>query len=196
MKNQQLFGFTQHHFFFQKNGAGFTLVSALVYVALLAVILTVLTSFLVRIIGFNTQGKLAGEVLDSANHALSVVAQEVQHAQDIYDPTSIFDTHPGQLSLVTAWNSPNDEAATYVDFYIDDDRLYIKREGQTAELLTAAGVRVTNFQIEAAGTTANPTPADARAVRITLTIEPVAADPTLAQRDAVTVTSAATLRAY
>ena len=149
-----------------------------------------------RIIGFNTQGKLAGEVLDSANHALSVVTQEVQHAEDLYHPTSIFDTHPGQLSLATAWNSPSDEAITYVDFYIDDDRLYIKREGQAAELLTAAGVKVTNFQVEVTGTTANPNPEDARAVRITLTIQPAVSDSALAQRDAVTVTSAATVRAY
>lgn len=175
---------------------GFTLTGTMVYIALLAILASILISFLVRVVEFNSQGKTAGEVLDSASHSLTALIQEVQHAHALYAPTSTFDTHPGQLSLVTTRNLPTDESETYVDVYIDDERLYIKREGEAAELFSSERIRITNFTIEAISASGTPDPDTARAVRLTLEVEPDIGDAEVARRNAVSLSSIATVRSY
>lgn len=124
---------------------GLTLLTTLVYAALLAVIATLLARVAVSFIRANTLARLNGEVADSAQRALAQITQEIQQADRVYPPTSVFNTHPGQLSLVTTQNLPADEDITYLDFYIDDEHLYLKREGAAAALLTSQQVKVSHL---------------------------------------------------
>ncbi|MEK7557028.1 MAG: hypothetical protein AAB538_03565 [Patescibacteria group bacterium] len=170
---------------------GLTLVSALVYVALLALVAVLLTRFASGIIRTNTQSQLAGEVIDNAQRALAIITAEIQQADGVYTPTSVLATHPGQLSLASENNLPADENITYIDFYVDDEHLYLKREGGAAALLTSARVKVNNLQF----THLNPT-SEHQAVRIAAMFAADVPGTDLQTQTAITLTSTVSLRAY
>ena len=80
---------------------------------------------------------------------MSSIIYEIENADDIYVPTSIFNSHPGQLSLKTTQKLPEEEQETYVDFYLDENnRIYFKREGQEPFLLTSENLFVTDLQFQ------------------------------------------------
>lgn len=170
---------------------GLTLVSALVYIALLALVAAMLARITAGLIRTNTQGQLSGEVIDNAQHALAIITQEIQQADSVYAPTSVLNTHPGQLSLATTHDLPTDENITYLDFYLDDEHLYLKREGADAELVTSERVKVSNLQF----THLNPT-GEHSAVRVaaTFTADVAAAD--IQTQTAISLASTVALRAY
>lgn len=170
---------------------GLTLTSALVYIGLLALVAAMLARIAAGLVKTNTQGQIAGEVIDNAQHALAVITQEIQQADSLYTPTSVLAQHPGQLSLATTNNLPSDENITYVDFYVDDEHLYLKRESSAADLVTSERVKVSNLQF----THLNPT-GEHSAVKIvaTFTADVAAAD--IQTQTAVSLTNTVALRAY
>ena len=127
------------------NSKGFTLIELVIYAALLVVVSVVAISFFIQVVGVTESSRRSREALDNAKRALDVMSQEIKNSKAIYTPTNIFGVHPGQLSLETIRDLPADENSTYVDFYVDDERLYIKKEGQGAELVTSEKVKVTNL---------------------------------------------------
>lgn len=167
---------------------GFTLIEMLVYIGLLAVLLTVLTQAGSHIIRQTAHTQLTAQVLGNARGALEDIGREIRHGSGLYTPTSVFGTYPGQLSLATQENAPADEAGTYVDFYIDDERLYRKREGATAELLTSEQVKVTNLVFTHLNVSNDP------AVRIELTVEPAASSTNAEAQTSVTLFTTVSLR--
>lgn len=171
--------------------AGLTLVEVLVYAALLAITTTVLIRFALQINQRTAVARTTSTVLSNAHGALTLLTREIQHANGVYDPTSVFDIHPGQLSLATYQNLPADEKETYVDFYIDDDRLYRKRESQPAELVTSENIRITNLTFTYLNQ-GSRTPA----VQINLTAAPANTASPSASQSTITVTTSASFRAY
>lgn len=171
--------------------AGLTLVSALVYIGLLALIAAMLARIAAGLIKTNTQAQLAGEIVDNAQHALGVITAEIQQADSVYTSTSVLATHPGQLSLATTHNLPSDENITYLDFYLDDEHLYLKREGGGAELVTSERVKVSNLQF----THLNPT-GEHTAVRVAATFTADVAATDVQTQTAVSLTNTVALRAY
>lgn len=168
---------------------GFTLIEVMVYAVALVLVVNILVLTLIQLMSLNDSSRRAREAMDNARRALDVVAQEIRHADNVYDPTSVFDATPGQLSLETLRDLPADETSTYVDFYIDDFGLYLKREGQTAQLITSEKVSVTNLVFsELDGYTDGP------AVRIQLTVE--YRSPISGPKNAVSVETTASLRSY
>jgi hypothetical protein len=89
---------------------------------------------------------------------------------------------------VTTRDLPADENLTYVDFYVDSGNLYLKREGQSDQLLTSEKVKVTNL------TFTNNNTGGGDAIRISITIE--YKDPINGPKNAVTLTSTSVLRKY
>ena len=70
---------------------------------------------------------------------------EIKMANAVYNPTIILN-NPGQLSLKTEQNLPEDEQITYIDFFVDNDnRLYLKKEGQSPQILTSENLKVSDF---------------------------------------------------
>lgn len=168
---------------------GFTLVEMLVYIVLLAVLGAVLTLAGSHIIKQSAHAQLTAQVLGSARGALEDMGREIRHARGVYTPTSVFDTNPGQLSLATRENVPADEEETYVDFYIDDERLYRKREGEAAELITSERAKITNLVI----THLNENNGGS-ALRIELTAEPAATATEAVAQASVTLVTTISLR--
>ena len=171
--------------------SGLSLLEIVIYTALLALVAVVLTTFASRVIQRNAHARITDQALDNARGAMSTLVFEIRHAGGIYDPTSTFDVHPGQLSLATTENLPAGEDETYVDFYIDDDRLYRKREGQNAELITSEQVRVTNFVVTYLNQTSS-----APAIRIQLAIAPATGSASVIAEGTVSLVSTASLRSY
>lgn len=173
------------------NNRGLTLLTTLVYVALLALVLTVMTRLAAGLLHANAQAQLAGEVMDNAQSTLATITQEIQQADGVYTPTSVLSSTPGQLSLVTQHNPPTDETITYVDFYVDDEHVYVKREGSAAQLMISPRVRVESLQF----THLNPTSAHS-AIRIAATFTADAPGGDLQTQTSIALTKTVSLRAY
>lgn len=166
---------------------GFTLTEVLIYSAILAIVSLVVIVFINQLLGINETTRRAREATDNARRSLDTIAQEIRHAESVYLPTSTFGSSPGQLSLETLRDVPADEVSTYVDFYIDNEQLFIKREDQGTQRLTSEKVRVTNLTFtNLTGATTWP------AVRIAITVE--YKDPISGPKNQVSMTTTAVLR--
>ena|SRR3989344_3831821 len=174
---------------YSKLNKGFTLIELLIYGLFLVIISVVAVSFFIQVVNVTETSRRSRESLENAHRVLDVISQEIRHAKSVYDPTSTLDTNPGQLSLETTRDLPTDEETTYVDFYVDDDRLYVKREGQDEQLITSEKVKVNELTFSLlADASEKP------AVQVRITVEYV--DPIRGPSNAVTLVSTATLRSY
>ena len=127
------------------SGAGFTLIEMIVYIALITIVITITTPFIFRVINSYARIKANQVAMSDAKLAMDYITREVQSAKEAYTSTSIFDSNPGQLSLVTRIDTPTDETETYIDFYMDAGRLYIKREGQDTFAVTSDRTTLSNL---------------------------------------------------
>lgn len=175
----------------QSASKGLTLVSLLVYITLFAMVTAMLARLISGLLHANTQAQLAGEVLDNAQSAMATIAQEIQQADGVYTPTSAFGSHPGQLSLATTQNLPADETITYLDFYLDDEHLYLKRETAAAALLTSERVKLDNLVFTHLNP-ASPYPA----IRVSATFSANAPGSDTQSQTTLTLTKTVALRAY
>lgn len=124
----------------------FTLFEVLIYIGVLAIVVVVIAAYLLWAIQANTKVRVMNETLDNARRAMEIMTLEIREAQGIYTPTSIFDTHPGQLSLEMRKYLPPDETKTYMDFYLSDDNsLCFKKEAQPPSCITSEKVEVNNL---------------------------------------------------
>lgn len=169
------------------NNNGFTLPEVLIYSAILAITVGVIVTFVNQMLGVNETTRRVRESTDNARRVLDTIAQEVRHSSSVYDQTSVFGSSPGQLSLETTRDLPADENSTYVDFYVDNQALYMKREGQNAQLITSEKVKITSLTFtNLNGSSSRP------AVRIVVTVE--YNNPISGPKNSVTMTTTAVLR--
>ena len=125
--------------------AGFTLLEVLVYIAILATVVLVISSFLIWAVRTNTKNKVMAETLDNARRTMEIMVYEIKEAESIYTLTSVFETDPGQLSLETKKYLPVGETSTYIDFYLCENHLCLKKESQDTLSLTSDRVEVKNL---------------------------------------------------
>lgn len=124
---------------------GFTLTELLIYVALLAVVLTFTIQFTLGIIDASIRSNAKEEVARGASAILQFFHSSVRSAQAVYDPTSNFVGNPGQLSLVTSDILPPNEKTSYTDMYVDGGRFCAKRELAGVVCVSSARVEVTSL---------------------------------------------------
>lgn len=120
---------------------GFTLIEMLVYVAVLAILTLAISSFVLWTIRSNTKAKVMRETLDNARRAMEIMTYEIKEAESIYTPIAT----SSQISLETIKYLPNGETTTYIDFYLCDTRLCLKKESQDPIALTSERVEVNNL---------------------------------------------------
>lgn len=122
---------------------GFTLIELIVYVAVFVIISVTITLFVFDLIRVYAKVRITKQVSESSQMAIEKIISEINHAESVYSPTSSFDSHPGQLSLKTEKNAPDNEEAIYIDFYLDNNNhLCLKKEGQNEELMTPENINV------------------------------------------------------
>jgi len=170
---------------------GFTLLELVVYIGIMLVVSIIVIGFVAQLIKINSYSQITGEVLDNARRGIEIITQEIKHGQSIYSPTSVFDVHPGQLSIETARNVPTDENSTYVDFYIDDQRLYVKKEGITQEIIMSDKIIIDSLIF----THLDDTP-QSTSVRIALTISYDTPTQVAKNQSTITLFATASLRSY
>jgi len=120
---------------------GFTLMEILVYIGILGIIIVATTSFLIWSSQTNIKVKVMRETLDNARRAMEIMGYEIREAKSIYTPT----TSSNQLSLETVHYLPEGEKTTYIDFYLCNSRLCLKKESQDPISLTSDRVEVENL---------------------------------------------------
>ena len=105
---------------------GITAMELVVYVGLLAVISVFLVQSLTMLMVAYRRLQGERDVVSSARAAMETLARETQGAASIYTPTSVLGVTTGQLSLETPLNPTAGETRSYVDFYVDNERLHMK----------------------------------------------------------------------
>lgn len=127
---------------------GFSLLEIVIYIALLAIIVVFLTQSVLSLTAAYRKAQAERDVLAAGRAAMETISREVQHAKLVYQPTSILGATLGQLSLETPLDPMSGESAAYADFYVDNGRLYEKREGADALPLTPESVSIAKFYVE------------------------------------------------
>lgn len=172
----------------KKPQKSFTLIELLIYVAVLAIIISAVFAFLNWAMKINAKTKAMREALDNVRFAMDIMTYETREAKSIYLPTST----STQLSLKTNHNLPDGETSTFVDFYLCGAAktvLCLKRESESPLALTSEEVEVNNLEFLQIGTT---TPA----VQISLGINFKNPQQKPEYQAIINVTSTASLRSY
>jgi len=147
------------------NKKGFTLIEVLIYVSIFVILIVSITVFVITFTETIAKIKIKREISLAAYSAINTIIYEIKRANNIYIPASSFNNHPGQLSLETSQELPPDEKITYIDFYLDNNnRIYIRKENQSPQMLISENFRVTNLKFEYLGSSGE-------SVRIDLSLE-------------------------
>lgn len=131
-----------------KNRQGISLIEIVIYVAILGGLSVLLVNFLLQVTGVYHRARAEREVLSNARLLLETIDNTVSQAQKVYLPTSRFNVDTGQLSLATIIGAQIEHPTSYVDFWIDNGRLWTRQEGGPNTALSAATVRVNKFRVE------------------------------------------------
>ena len=67
---------------------GFTLTEVLVYVAVLSIIISAVSGFLIWTVRSNTKAKVMRETQDNARRAMEIMTYEIKEAKSVYTPTT------------------------------------------------------------------------------------------------------------
>lgn len=120
---------------------GYTLVEAIIYVAILTVLSVTFISLLFTMTRTYTEFRLARDIVSSASLGLERMVREIRQARSV-DLSSILGVHPGRLLLNTIDGAG---APTTIDFYLSSGTLMVKQGTGAAASTTAARVNVDNL---------------------------------------------------
>lgn len=125
---------------------GFSLIEAIIYSGLLALVVSFVIYFTLNIFNAYNKAIAQSEVMANIQFAMDTIMEELRFAKNIYTPTSAFNQNNGQLSVETRQNPPFGETAGFVDFYLDNGRIYMKREGQTEIPITSNQTKINKLR--------------------------------------------------
>ncbi|MBI2450903.1 MAG: type II secretion system protein [Parcubacteria group bacterium] len=181
-----------------KNKNGFTLIETIVYFGIFIIAASIMVILTVNLTRNYTRIRIKSQVLVEAEKVLNVMLNEIATAKGIYAPTSCFGTSDAkticqtgkrQLSFETTLNPPTGENSAYVDFYLDNQKIYVKRESQTAQTLTSDRIQISNLTFDYYNPSTN-----SASIKIRLTAGFNASDPQKIFQ--VNLDSSAAIRAY
>ncbi|MCK4592365.1 type II secretion system protein [Candidatus Parcubacteria bacterium] len=134
------------------NKSGFTLIEMIIYVALVGIISAVLFSVTFFVIRTNNKIIALSKVSSNAHSVMERMTYEMANSKYIYLPTSNFvnynyDLSKGnQLSLATEIGVSSNENIAFIDFYVENDTLFLKEDGLDPIALTSSGVLVSKME--------------------------------------------------
>lgn len=141
--------------------AGYTLVEALIYIAILVAIIAVLVSGLVVVVQSITRVRVARNLADTGGASMERLIREIRQATSIDDGNSIFNQTPGRLKLNTIDQAGN---ATTVDFTVSGNQLLVQVGVGSIDNLTSGQIQVSSLIFRKLATTT------ASGVRVELTV--------------------------
>lgn len=166
---------------------GVTYIELVVYIAILVVVVSGATSFLLWTARLHLRSQSFQEVTDNASNALNTIVREVRKSSGIYTPT----TSTSQLSLATTEDLPAGESSSYADFFLCGTALCFKKESQNPVILTSDKVEITSLQFQEVQTGLGRS-----SVQITITVEHKNPDNHPELEASLNLTSTASLREY
>ena len=125
----------------KKPEKGISIIEVLVYIGVFSLIMVIVISFVFWFVRSNTKAKVMREVLDSSKKVMELIIQEIKESEYIYLPT----TSATQLSLKTKKYPALGEEFSYIDFYLCDSRICMKKESQDPIYLTPESIEVNNL---------------------------------------------------
>jgi len=133
-------------FSFSGSTRGITLIETILYVALLGMVAVFISNFLIQVVNTYHRARAEREVISNGRLILETVGGEIASAIGVYAPTSRFNNDAGQLSLMTSIGAQAEHQTAFVDFWVDNGALRMRREGGAEISLSAATVRVTKLR--------------------------------------------------
>lgn len=170
-----------------KINRGFTLMEILIYIAVFSIIMAVLTSFIIWLWHSNIKTQVMRETLANVEGAMTRMTHEIRNAQSIYVPT----TASTQLSLEIPHYLPEGESSSYLDFFLCETQLCLKKESQIPIPLTSDKVEIKNLNFSQIATTTG-----AGSIQISLKAEYKNPQNRPEYQASVSVTSTVSLRSY
>jgi len=127
---------------------GFTLVEILTYTAVLLIIISSFIPFFLWVMRAYHEGERTKEVLDNAQRAMETISYKIRESESVYTPTS----SENQLSLR---KRDYHNESVFIDFYLCDKSICLKRESQDPVPLTSDIVEVTDLRFIKMGSPPN-----------------------------------------
>lgn len=147
---------------------GITFIEVVIYVALFAILMAVAVLFFLNMSRSAFSVRAEHAAVQNGVLALQAIELETRHAEYVYTPTSVFDSDAGQLSLRTPRLPPADHQFAYVDFYLDNSVVYMKRDdGTNPVALTSGDVNVSALRFE------RKTSGSQEGIRMVITLSPL-----------------------
>lgn len=122
-----------------------TTIEMAVYSGLLAVISVFLIQSILTLTTIYRKVQAERDVVGTVRTVMETLSREIQGARSVYRATSATTT---QLSLETPLNAAAPEETTFTDFYLDNGRLYVKRENLGVSALSPESVQISQFKAE------------------------------------------------
>jgi len=131
-----------------KDKSGFSLIEMIVYVAILGIVAVLTVDFLIQIVNTYYRARAEREVISNARLLLETIEKTAAESREVYGPASRFNQDAGQLSLVTPVNPTPEHQTAFTDFWVDNGRMWMRKEGGSSIALSAPSVNVTKFRLE------------------------------------------------
>jgi len=132
----------------KKNQKGFSLIETIIYIALLGVIISFITSLLVNVMASYNRSQASKIVSNNISLAVDTISKDIRDSKEIYTPTSVFNSDLGQLSLITTFDPPGGHTQRFIDFYLDNGVIYKKKEGYSEYAITSERVFIEKLKFE------------------------------------------------
>lgn len=129
--------------FQSKTVSGFTMIELLIYVTFISIMATVFVNFALDIAGSAQKARVRQEVQQNARLAMDRMLQEVRAAEGLNVGTSVFDSHPGILTLGTSVPATNPTI-----FDVSGGVLRMTQGASSPLALTASNLQVSNLVFE------------------------------------------------
>jgi len=120
---------------------GFTIIEFMVYIAVLAILGGAVSALFLWTLQVHTKSQVLRETSSAAKVAMERVLHEIREAEGLYLPTST----ATQISLETKTLMPPGESSGYIDFFLCDQALCMKKEEAAPVALTASSFEVTSL---------------------------------------------------
>ncbi|MCK5122589.1 MAG: prepilin-type N-terminal cleavage/methylation domain-containing protein [Candidatus Pacebacteria bacterium] len=134
-----------------KNSAGYTLIEMIIYVALVGIITLFIYGIILFVYSNNKQTVNLVKINSNAYSVMERIRYEVENSNYIYLPTSStanydYKTGVDQLSLATGIGVSSPEDIAFVDIYLENGAVFIKKEESVLPIaLTSSGVVVSDL---------------------------------------------------
>ena len=95
---------------------GFSLLEMVIYIGLLGILTLVVVNFLVHMVSMYSRAHAEREVISNARLIIETMIKQISYAEEVYAPTSRFNTTLGQLSLSTGAATTTEHTAGFFDY--------------------------------------------------------------------------------